>query len=173
MYKRLYIIAYMNIKIAEGLGSQLRRLLELLDGELEKIYARDELAYRPRYTPVMKALSKKDGLTIKDIASKSSISHSAASQTVSIMVGLDFVAYEHGADGRERLVYLSEKGLNYLPVLQCRWQATQAAADELDMELSSPLSDLLAEAIERLQSESFSNRITKQENNRITRSEVE
>ena len=39
-----------------GLGTQLRHLLELLDGAVEEAYALAGMRYRPRYTPVMRAL---------------------------------------------------------------------------------------------------------------------
>ena len=97
----------MKTKSADGLGTQLRRLVQLLDGDLEQIYRRDGFGFRPRYTPVMKVLSNKNHRTIKDIASFSSISHSAASQTVSRMMADGFVEQQIGEDGRERLISLT------------------------------------------------------------------
>ena len=153
----------MNTRPADGLGTQLRRLLELLDGDLEKIYRQDGFGYRPRYTPVMKALSKDEHCTIKDIAALSSISHSAASQTVSRMTAEGLVEHRVGTDGRERLISLTAKGRALLPLLRARWQATQHAADQLDGELSAPLSGLLAEAIDALSQRPFAARIAEHE----------
>ncbi|MEM0930513.1 MAG: MarR family transcriptional regulator, partial [Pseudomonadota bacterium] len=59
-------------RTADGLGTQLRRLLELLDGELEQIYRQDHPFYTPRFTPVMKALAADEPLSIKAIAERSS-----------------------------------------------------------------------------------------------------
>lgn len=144
---------------AEGLGTQLRRLLELLDGDLEDIYRHDGLGYRPRYTPVMKALAPGKPLTIKDIAQQSSISHSAASQTVTKMVKAGLVSQSSSGDGRERPVSLTRRGKRMIPLLKVRWQATQQAADELDEELETPLSSTLAAAISALMERSFQQRI--------------
>lgn len=143
----------------DGLGTQLRRLLELLDGELESIYREDGYGYRPRFTPVMKALATEKSLTIKEIAARSSISHSAASQTITHMVKAGLVHQEIGDDARERLIGLTSKGHALLPLLRRRWAATKAAADTLDAELEMPLSSLLASAIDALEEQSFRTRI--------------
>lgn len=153
----------MTDKPSDGLGTQMRRLLELLDGDLEKIYRDDHPFYTPRYTPVMKALSRHDPLTIKDIADQSSVSHSAASQTVAKLVehGLVSLAPDPApnADRRSRQVSLTDEGRRLLPWLSRRWQATTAAADELDQELAFPLSRVLQQAIDHLEARCFSERI--------------
>ncbi|MEM7283032.1 MAG: MarR family transcriptional regulator [Pseudomonadota bacterium] len=149
-------------KSADGLGTQLRRLVELLDGDLEEIYKRDGFGYRPRYTPVMKALATGAQRTIKDIATLSSISHSAASQTISRMTAEGLVEQTIGNDGRERLIGLTKNGRELLPLLKARWNATQKAANQLDGELSAPLSTVLAEAIEALTDRPFADRIADQ-----------
>ncbi|MEO1100833.1 MAG: MarR family transcriptional regulator [Pseudomonadota bacterium] len=149
----------MNEGTADGLGTQLRRLLELLDGELEQVYREDHAFYVPRFTPVMKALAGAGTLTIKDIAERSSVSHSAASQTVSKLEKHGLVELEPDADRRSRRVTLSAEGRRLLPWLSDRWAATTAAAAELDEELTSPLSALLRQAIDHLERRPFSDRI--------------
>jgi len=63
----------------------MRHLLELLDGDVEKIYRAATLDYRPRFTPVMRALRDHGALSIKEIAAYARVTHSAASQTVTAM----------------------------------------------------------------------------------------
>lgn len=147
----------------QGLGTQLRHLLELLDGGLDEIYRNDGLNYRPRYTPIMRALEQEDAQTIKAIAQVAGISHSAASQTVSKMTAVGLVTSTPSKDGRERLIRLSRQGRDILPRLHVRWTATQRAADELDAELTHPLSQIAAEAIQALTVRSFADRIAEQE----------
>lgn len=149
----------MNTKTSDGLGTMLRRLVEMLDGDVESIYRDEHPFYTPRFTPIMKALAEKEGLSIKSIASRSSISHSAASQTVSRLVQHGLVHVVPDTDRRGRIVTLTEDGLNLLPWLQNRWHATALAANELDGELSQPLSELLTEAIHALEKRSFAERI--------------
>ena len=152
----------MNKKSADGLGTQVRRLLELLDQDVEAIYREAHPTYTPRFTPIMKALAESNGITIKEIAGRSSVSHSAASQTISRMTSLGFVELKSAADGRQRLVSLTEDGRSLVPWLKKRWAATQAAANELDEQLPHPLSSLLSEAIELLEQRPFKDRINDQ-----------
>lgn len=98
-------------------------------------------------------------MTIKGIAERSSVSHSAASQTVSKLEKHGLVQVEADVDKRSRRVSLSPEGRRLLPWLSHRWAATTAAASELDSELKSPLSELLRQAIDHLEHRSFSDRI--------------
>ena len=143
-----------------GLGTQLRHLLELLDGAVAQAYADAGHAYRPRYTPVMRALMDEEPLTIGRIAERAGITQPAATQTVGLMVQAGLVASQPGPqDGRQRLVRLSAAGRELLSVLQDHWAATAAAAASLDAELSRPLSQVLEEAIAALEKKPFGQRL--------------
>ena len=142
-----------------GLGTQLRTLLELLDGELESIYAEEGLDYRPRFTPVLRALLDEAPLTVGQIAAKAGISQPAATQTLTLMVTRNWVTpLADAADARRRLYEPSAKARKALPRLQANWAATGGAARGLDAELSTPLSALLDEAIAALRKRSFPQR---------------
>lgn len=149
--------------LANGIGTQLRRLIELMDGDLDKIYRERHPFYTPRFTPVMKALMGGGRQTIKDIASQSNISHSAASQTVSLLAAKGLVQLEVGEDKRDRFISLTQDGERLLPWLEDVWDATTRAADALDAELAHPLSELLAETIERLEKQPFAERIRQEQ----------
>jgi DNA-binding MarR family transcriptional regulator len=146
----------------QGLGTQLRHLIELLDGAVEQSYLDAGLAYRPRYTPVMRALIAHEPLTIGEIAARAGITQPAATQTVALMIkeGL-LVASAGKLDGRQKMVKLSEAGRAMLPRLEACWKATAAAAASLDAQLPYPLSEALANAIDALDKESFGERIRK------------
>lgn len=141
------------------LGTLVRRLIELLDSEVEAAYAEAGLAWRPRYTPVLRALTAIGPVAIKALAEQIGISHSAVSQTVSQMAKDGLVTLEPGADGRQRIIALTAKAKAMVPALQRQWAATNAAADELDAELSFPLTALVAEAIAALERRRFGERI--------------
>ncbi len=144
---------------ADGLGTQLRRLVELLDGDLDEIYAADGLGYRSRYSPIMRALHDGVPRTIKEVAALSSVSHSAASQTISRMMVEGLVAQRVGADARERLVHLTRKGRRLIPTLEARWRAADIAAAGLEKELGVKLQSVLERAIGRLEAHPFKSRI--------------
>lgn len=145
-----------------GLGTQLRHLLELLDGAVEKAYALAGMRYRPRYTPVMRALMAQEPSTIGQIADAAKITQPAATQTIALMIKEGLLVSESGpVDGRQRLIRLSPRGRAILPKLHECWKATQMAADSLDASLMRPLSQSLDEAIAALDAESFGYRIAK------------
>lgn len=145
---------------APTLGTLVRNLLELLDREVEAAYAASGLAWRPRYTPILRALLRLGPTSIKALALETGVSHSAVSQTVSQMSKDGLVALTPGADARERIVVLTAKTGTLVPALQRQWTATNTAADQLDAELSVPLTGVLREAIAALNERPFGERIT-------------
>jgi MarR family transcriptional regulator, organic hydroperoxide resistance regulator len=144
----------------QGLGTQLRHLIDLLDGAVSAAYKDAGLQYRPRYTPVVRALIDLEPLTVGQIAEVAGITQPAATQTVALMIKEDILSAEQGAeDGRQRLIRLSKRGRSLLPKLKVFWQATSLAANDLDADLPYPLSELLASAIDALGAKSFAARI--------------
>jgi DNA-binding MarR family transcriptional regulator len=143
-----------------GLGTLLRHLLELLDGDVELAYRDLGLDYRPRFTPVMRALTAAQPRSIREIADHSGLTHSAVSQTVAEMRRAGLVGLGRDrTDARARLVRLTTRGRALLPKLQRQWAATNAAADELDAELPASLRATVTEAIAALERNPFRSRI--------------
>ncbi|MPY91339.1 MAG: MarR family transcriptional regulator [Luteitalea sp.] len=145
-----------------GLGTQLRHLLELLDGAVQASYADAGLTYRPRYTPVMRVLEEREFASIGEIAEAAGITQPAVTQTVALMVR-DGLVHSRPArhDARVRVVRLARKGRDLLPALRTCWRVTEAAAHTLDGEMTTPLSQALAEAIVCLEAHSFGERLAK------------
>jgi DNA-binding MarR family transcriptional regulator len=144
-----------------GLGTQLRHLLDLLDGAVEQAYAEAGLSYyRPRYTPVMRVLIDRAACTVGEIASEAGITQPAATQTVAQMVKEGLVTARPGLeDARQRVVRLTRKGRELAPRLSACWADVEAAAAALDADLSAPLSRALGEAIAALEAKPFGRRI--------------
>lgn len=142
------------------LGTQLRHLIELLDGAVEQSYRDEGLDYRPRFTPVMRALMEHDSLTINEISALAGITQPAATQTVAIMTKQGIVEVNPDQnDARKRAVRLSAKGQSLSSRLQECWQATNMAAQNLDEQLPVSLIKTLTSAIEALEQQPFINRI--------------
>ena len=80
------------------LGTLLRHLIELLDSAVEQQYANSGLSYRPRYTPVMRALLDLGPASIRAIARHAGITHSAVSQTVAQMAKQGLIRLEPGGE---------------------------------------------------------------------------
>lgn len=144
----------------ELLGTRLRHLLDLLDGDVAAVYADLGLnGFRPRFTPVVRVLASTGPHSIRDLAQATGVTHSAASQTVAQMAKADLVTLGPGQDGRQRIVRLTAKAEALLPVLDAEWAATTAAATEFEAELSFPLSRLVDEALEALRRRPMRQRI--------------
>lgn len=149
----------------QGLGTQLRHLIELLDGAVADVYVREGLPYRPRYTPVMRALIASEPCTISQIAKAAGITQPAVTQTVNLMVRDGLVSSSPGAmDARQRAIRLTATAHELLPRLQRCWRSTAAAAASLDAELPYPLSQALAQAITALERVPFSERLAEARN---------
>ncbi len=145
---------------AELLGTQLRHLLELLDGAVAEVYRGLGMAgFRPRYTPILRVLAADGPQSIRELAKATSVTHSAASQTVAQLTREGYVELEPGRDARQRIVHLTPAARSMLPKLEAEWAATTAAASELEDELPFSLSELLAATTAALERRSFRERI--------------
>ena len=142
------------------LGGLLRRLVETLDADVEASYVAAGLDFRPRFTPVLRALLT-GPKTIKAIAAQALISHSAASQTISQMIDGGWLIRATGEDGRERLLSLSPHALKHLPLLEKRWAATASAVADLDAELGVCLTEVARRALAALARKSFRDRMSR------------
>jgi DNA-binding MarR family transcriptional regulator len=145
-----------------GLGTLLRHLLELLDGDVERTYAELGLDYRPRFTPVVRALLESEPRSIREIADHSGLTHSAVSQTVAEMKRAGLLSLvKDRADARARQARLAPRCRAMLPRLEQQWSATNSAADGLDEELSNSLRAAVTDAIAALERNPFRQRIEK------------
>ena len=133
--------------------------MDLLDGAVSRNYAAMGVNYRPRYTPVLRALMASEPCTVGEIAVASGITQPAATQTVALMIKDKLIEVGSSDDGRQKLLWLTEHCRLLLPQLQDAWEATAQAAAGLDDELPAPLSKILAAAIKALARKSFDQRI--------------
>jgi DNA-binding MarR family transcriptional regulator len=139
----------------------LRHVLDLMESDIASVLADLGLPdYRPRFSPIVRALVALGPMPIRDLARAVGVTHSAASQTVAEMTKRGFVALEPGRDARQRVVRLTERATNALPAIEAEWAATRSAAEELDAELPFPLSDLVPAIASALERKPFRQRIT-------------
>jgi DNA-binding MarR family transcriptional regulator len=144
-----------------GLGTQLRHVLDLMEADIAAVLADLGLPdYRPRFSPIVRALVALGPLSIRDLARAVSVTHSAASQTVAEMSRRGYVTLVPGSDARQRVVHLTERTRRALPAIQDEWDATRAAAEHLDAELPFPLTDLVPAIAAALERKPFRQRMT-------------
>ncbi|MEU8630626.1 MarR family transcriptional regulator [Amycolatopsis sp. NPDC048633] len=144
----------------DGLGTRMRHVLEILEGDVAKFLADIGLDdYRPRYSGVVRALLARGPLAIRDLAAEMGVTHSAASQTVAQMSRTGLVSLEPGADARQRIVSLTEKTRELLPLIEAEWTATTEASEALEAELPYPLRGVLDAIMAALERKPFRERI--------------
>lgn len=141
-------------------GTQLRHLIELLDGAVGEAYEAAGLNYRPRYTPVMRSLMAKEPATIGFIAEAAGITQPAATQTIALMIKDGIVSVEASAtDARQKMIRLTQQGRDLIPQIKKCWQATAIASASLEADLPYSLTDVLDSAIRALESKPLGERI--------------
>lgn len=141
------------------LGTLLRRLIDHLDGAVEQVYVDAGLDYRPRFTPIVRALAANGPSTLRELSARTGVTHSAVSQTVAQMVDRSLVSLKTGEDARERIAALTPAAHALLPRLEAFWSATERAARSLDDDLGQPLEPLLLQALAALERRPFAERI--------------
>lgn len=146
--------------IHPGLDARLRGLLEAMDADvalaLSDLGVRD---YRTRYSAVVRYVDEHGPSTIRKLADRLHVTHSAASQTVAEMERRGWVELRAGEDARQRLVRLTAKSRRLLPAINAEWDATEAAAAALDAELPYSLSALIDDLAAALERRRFRERI--------------
>lgn len=148
----------MNKPIQFGLGELARHFTVLLDRGAEQVYRAKGLRYRPRYTPLMRALSE-GPCTISEMTLRARITQGAVSQTVKLMEEEGLIARRAGQDARQITVSLTEKGRHLLERLTAHWQTTFRAIENLEAEVGVPLREILGKAVEALENKDFSARL--------------
>ncbi|WP_129841503.1 MarR family transcriptional regulator [Streptomyces sp. RFCAC02] len=143
------------------LGTRLRHLIELLDGDIAAVQADMGITgFRIRYSAPIRAIAARGPLSIRDLAAATGVTHSAASQTVARMAKDGLVVLDAGTDARRRMVRLTPRAEALLPKLNAEWDATARAAAALDAELPYPLSRLIEETLDALRRRPMRARVT-------------
>ncbi|WP_417794754.1 methyltransferase domain-containing protein [Terasakiella pusilla] len=145
-------------KHTPGLGELLRHLIELTDRNIEHSYKKLNIQYRPRYTPVMRALAQSPR-TVSDLKELLSVTQGAISQTIKLMESDDLIVRKKGQDGRQSIIQLSAYGEEALTLLSPHWEATFLAIDQLEKEIDAPITKHLLQAVNALEQKSFAERI--------------
>jgi DNA-binding MarR family transcriptional regulator len=130
-----------------------------MDASLGDLY--DELGIQgvtTRFSMAVMFLADGDA-TIRSLAERCGVTHSAMSQSVTAMKKAGLVTSAPGEDARSRVVTLTDEGRRLAPLLWDEWYATEAAVAELDTELTMPLGALVAEVDAALDRESFADRV--------------
>jgi DNA-binding MarR family transcriptional regulator len=143
--------------LRDRLPSRWRPLYAVLgrfSSDIEAVYAElGVIGVKPRFSMALMFLDLAGPMTIRRLATECGVSHSAMSQSVTGMRAAGLVeSRRDSVDGRNRIVELTERGREVVPLLRAEWDATEAAIAALEEELPYPpsrVADDLAAALDR------------------------
>ncbi|SNY71812.1 MarR family winged helix-turn-helix transcriptional regulator [Paractinoplanes atraurantiacus] len=140
--------------------NDLHALLAELDSDISDLYrAAGMESVRTRFVGPLIALHRFGPMTIRSLADRRGVSHSAMSQTAAAMTKAGLVESVPGADGRTRPIRLTARAAEIMPFLIAEWRATEAAVRELDAELPYSLTQVTADLRELLARRPFARRL--------------
>jgi DNA-binding MarR family transcriptional regulator len=159
MHKRCYI---QRVDLLDSNHwSDLHALLAELDRDIAALYTEagiDDI--RTRFVGPLLDLHRFGPMTIRQLAARRGVSHSAMSQTAAAMRRAGLVESVAGeGDARTRPVTLTARASELAPFLAAEWRATEAAVRELDAELPYPLSRVTADLRALLERRPFATRL--------------
>lgn len=146
------------MKNKPGLGELLRYVAELVDSGSAATYRDMTLDYRPRYTPILRAMVS-GACTVTEITGQTSLTQGAVSQSVSMMEQDGILIKSPLQDGRKSSLRLTEKGQQLITVLQSHWETLFTAIDQLEKEIGYPLISVLQKTAGALERQGFDERI--------------
>ena len=149
----------MHSREKPGLGELLRYVGELVEQGAEEHYRTMRLNYRPRFTPVLRALHA-GAQTVTDITTRTHLTQGAISQTVALLEGDGLITRHAVDDGRKSGIRLTAAGRALVAQLDHHWAATFTAIAGLEQEIGYPLRQVLESAAQALEREGFAARLT-------------
>ncbi|WP_211192214.1 MarR family transcriptional regulator [Actinoplanes sp. TBRC 11911] len=126
---------------------ELHALLAELDRDIAAVYTDAGIdGMRTRFVGPCVDLHRFGPQTIRQLADRRSVSHSAMSQTAAAMRQAGFVESAPGAqDARTRRIRLTARAEAVVPLMIDEWRATEAAVQALDAELPYSLTRVTAD----------------------------
>ena len=143
-------------------GSRLRRIGEKLFFDISKVYKFNRIDFEPGWFPLFYLLSKKEQITVTEVASLLEITNSGASQLINSLVKKGIIQYHnHEQDKRIRFITFTLKGKELLELVTPLWDSIGEATERLLHQgiQSRYLFEALNELEDNLHKESYFERI--------------
>ncbi|WP_199751609.1 MarR family winged helix-turn-helix transcriptional regulator [Actinoplanes sp. ATCC 53533] len=135
-------------------------LLARMDADIAGLYTEAGIdGVRTRFVGPIIDLARSGPLTIKELAERRQVSHSAMSQTAAAMRKAGLVEPAADSDGRARRIQLTARSREVVPFLQAEWRATEATVRALDAELPYPIMRVVADIRAALETRPFTQRL--------------
>lgn len=143
-------------------GSRLKRLGDTFLNDVNKVYKSHKIDFEASWFPLFYILSRREEVSIREIADELGTTHSAASQAVTGLQEKGLVKITVSRkDARAKAVAFTAKGQKLQQKIEPIWQALQQAMEQLAGEgrKSKHVLQALTEMEMNLQEQSLFNRI--------------
>lgn len=141
-------------------ASRLKRLGDRLKTEVTKLYHSYGVEFNDSWFLVAFVLSRKEGLSVNDIAETLGISHAAVSQMYGAMERKGLLkVQEDESDRRKKLLFLSDSGSAAVEKLEPIWNAVGESTDELLDSTGQNVMQTIASIEEALERKSLYERV--------------
>jgi len=161
MYKHCYI-GRMDL-LDSSYWHNIHAVLGAIDQDIAGLYTEAGIeGVRTRFVGPLISINRLGPMTIRQLADRWDVSHSAMSQTVAAMRAAGLVetaAAAPGDDARTRPVQLTGRSRELIPFLEAEWRATELTVRQLDAELPYPLSRVADDLAALLEQRPFAARL--------------
>jgi DNA-binding MarR family transcriptional regulator len=159
MYKRCYI-GRVDL-LDSSYWKNVHAVLGALDQDIAGLYTEAGIeGVRTRFVGPLIDLHRFGAMTIRQLADRREVSHSAMSQTAAAMRDAGLVEPAEGpGDARTRRIQLTARSRGLVPFLEAEWRATEMTVRQLDAELPYSLSQVADDLKVLLERRSFADRL--------------
>lgn len=113
-------------------GTRLKLLTERLIQDASKVYHVLNIDFEPRWFAIFYLLNFKSPLSVTEIASELGITQPAVTQLADILIKKGYITHvKDKTDTRKRMLALSKKGNEMIPVLEPVWESFKESTKEL------------------------------------------
>jgi DNA-binding MarR family transcriptional regulator len=135
-------------------------VLGVIDRDIAGLYTEAGIdGIRTRFVGPLIELNRYGPMTIRRLADRRAVSHSAMSQTAAAMRRAGLVEPAGGTDARTRRIQLTARSRDLVPFLEAEWRATETVVRALDAELPYSLSQVADDLAALLERRSFADRL--------------
>ena len=126
----------------------MRRLYDIFSKDVEKIYEDHELEFETKYFTLFYLVSKRNGVSIMEIAEELSLTHPAIIHLAKELEKKGYIeSIKSPDDNRKRLLKLSRKGQKSLPAFEKVWKKIE----ELNKQLFQLQQNNLLQSLEEME----------------------
>lgn len=153
-------IDYLAELEALALASRLRRLLQRLHADGERVYRSLNVEFKPKWFPALHLLSNRSPLALTEMARLMCVTHPSSIEIVDELVSAGLVKSQRSdTDGRSRELSLTRRGEETCRDLRPVWEAFRIAGAEANAEDKNDFLKALGKLEQSLDRQSMYDRI--------------